>query len=80
MIMAKDKKKKPKKTRFVFGRELSEDEMIKALKKKCKEAGMKFIPKKVRPPRGVDPRVLTSITGEGSSTLPGLRPQPAGPR
>lgn len=52
MIMAKDKKKKPKKTRFVFGRELSEDELIRALRKLCKEAGIKFIPKKVRSSRG----------------------------
>jgi len=51
--MAKDKKsKKPKRTRFIFSRDMSEEDIIKALKKMCKEQGIKFDPKKVRPPRG----------------------------
>lgn len=42
---AKDSKSK-KKTRFIFGREKSEDGLVRALKKLCKEAGVKFIPSK----------------------------------
>jgi hypothetical protein len=46
MAVKKDSKAMSKKTRFVFGREMSEDAIIKALKKMSREAGMKFGPAK----------------------------------
>lgn len=33
-----------KKTRIVFGRDMTEDQIIEALKKMCNEAGVKFVP------------------------------------
>ncbi len=66
MSQVKNKKKKPKRTRFIFDRNMSEDDMIKALKKMCKEQGIKFDPKKVRP-RGSS--AAKSITGEAFHPL-----------
>jgi hypothetical protein len=42
----KGSKSENRRTRFIFGREKSEDGLVKALKKMCKEAGVKFIPSK----------------------------------
>jgi hypothetical protein len=44
MVAKKGSKSAGKKTRFILGRDMSEDDMIKALKKMCDEAGMKFVP------------------------------------
>jgi hypothetical protein len=43
---AKDPKLEKRRTRFIFGREKSEDGLVRALKRMCKEAGIKFIPSK----------------------------------
>jgi hypothetical protein len=32
------------KTRFILGRDMSEDDMVRAIKKICDEAGVKFEP------------------------------------
>ena len=48
MVPKKEKASRGKKVRFVFGREKSEDAMIKALKKMCQEAGIEFVPSKKR--------------------------------
>ncbi len=42
------KKRRPKsdKARFIFGRDMSVDAMIGALKKMTKEMGMEFVPEK----------------------------------
>ena len=42
MVTQKGSKSAGKKTRFIFGRDMSEDDMIKAIKKICAEAGVKF--------------------------------------
>jgi hypothetical protein len=39
MAAKKGSKSAGKKTRFIFGRDMSEDDMIKAIKKICAEAG-----------------------------------------
>jgi hypothetical protein len=44
MAAKKGSKSKSKKVRFIFGREKSEDAIIKALRKMCDEAGIEFIP------------------------------------
>jgi signal recognition particle subunit SEC65 len=44
MIDKKSSKSKGKKVRVIFGREKSEDHLVKAIRKMCKEAGIKFIP------------------------------------
>jgi hypothetical protein len=44
MIAQKASKSASKKSRFIIGWHMSEDGIVKALKKMCKEAGMKFEP------------------------------------
>ena len=44
MAAKKGSKSAGKKTRFIFGRDMSEDDMVKAIKKMCDEAGVKFEP------------------------------------
>lgn len=49
MVSRKEKdSKSKKKTRVIFGREKSEDALIKAIKKMAEKAGMEFIPSKKR--------------------------------
>jgi ribosomal protein L7Ae-like RNA K-turn-binding protein len=40
------KSKSKKKIRFILGRDMSEDEMVKAIRKMCDEAGVEFVPSK----------------------------------
>jgi hypothetical protein len=44
MAAKKGSKSVGKKTRFILGRDMSEDDMVKAIKKMCDEAGVKFEP------------------------------------
>jgi len=44
MVAKKGSKSAGKKIRFVLGRDMSEDDMVKAIKKMCDEAGVKFEP------------------------------------
>jgi hypothetical protein len=44
MAAKKGSKSEGKKTRFILGRDMSEDDMIKAIKKMCDDAGVKFEP------------------------------------
>ena len=43
-MAARKKEPKPKKVRFILGREMSKDAMVKAIGKICTEAGIEFIP------------------------------------
>jgi len=44
MVAKKGSKSAGKKIRFVLGRDMSKDDMVKAIKKMCNEAGVKFEP------------------------------------
>ena len=44
MVAKKGSKSAGKKTRFILGRDMSEDDMVKAIKKMCDDGGVKFIP------------------------------------
>jgi len=44
MAAKKGSKSAGKKTRFILGQDMSEDDMAKAIKKMCDEAGVKFEP------------------------------------
>ena len=44
MVAKKGSKSAGKKTRFILGRDMSEDDMVKAIKKMCDKAGVKFEP------------------------------------
>jgi len=44
MVAKKGSKSAGEKTLFILGRDMSEDDMIKAIKKMCDKAGMKFKP------------------------------------
>jgi len=43
MADKKDSKSKGKKIRFIFSRGMTEDQIIDAIKKLCKETGIKFV-------------------------------------
>jgi len=44
MATPKGSKSAGKKVRFILGRDMSKDDMVKAIKKVCDEAGVKFEP------------------------------------
>lgn len=44
MAVKKGSKSTGKKTRFILGREMSKEDMVKAIKRMCDEAGVKFGP------------------------------------
>jgi hypothetical protein len=46
MVTKKDSKAKGKKIRFILSRDMTEDQMIEAIKKMCQKTGIKFIPAK----------------------------------
>jgi len=55
MATKKGSKSAGKKIRFILGRDMSKDDMVKAIKKMCDEAGVKFErapkPRKTKKPK-----------------------------